>query len=167
MVAKKDFFISHSGKDTPWATWIGYVLEKNGYTVELDVRDWGAGHNFPQKMHTALINCEKLLVVLSPNYFNSNFGQAEFFAAFAGDPHGIDGKIVPVIVGSVALDGLFKAIIHINIAGLTESEAEKNIIEGVIGSKLERTGRFPGARDVKGVRPETYLPSNFNLLSKT
>jgi hypothetical protein len=29
-----DFFVTYSGKDEPWATWIAAVLEEAGYTTD-------------------------------------------------------------------------------------------------------------------------------------
>ena len=51
---RTDFFISHAGRDTAWAEWLGWQLQQAGYTVELDVWDWAPGEDFVARMQQAL-----------------------------------------------------------------------------------------------------------------
>jgi hypothetical protein len=46
----KDFFISYSGKDKPWAEWLAYQLEKAGYTTVIQAWDFRPGGNFVLEM---------------------------------------------------------------------------------------------------------------------
>ena len=110
MRTMKDFFVSHSSKDRVWAEWIAYQLEEAGYTTTLDVWDFRPGTNFGKAMQTALEECERILAVLSPNYFSGPFAQAEWYAAFAEDPLGEQGKLLPVRVDRIELKGLQKPL---------------------------------------------------------
>src|SRR4051794_12529222 len=67
---RRDFFVSYAGADRPWATWAASLLETNGFTVELDIWDWPVGANFAQAMNTALLRADRLLLLLSPSYFD-------------------------------------------------------------------------------------------------
>src|SRR3954464_473120 len=78
-----DFFISHTGRDTGWAEWLGWQLQEAGWTVELDVWDWTPGGDFVARMQMALEQADRLLAVCSEAYFASTFGGAELRAAFA------------------------------------------------------------------------------------
>src|SRR5918998_1475053 len=49
-----DFFISHAGRDTGWAEWLGWQLQDAGYRVELDAGDWAPGEDFVARMQQAL-----------------------------------------------------------------------------------------------------------------
>lgn len=42
----KDFFISYTGNDRPWAEWIAWVLEEAGYSVVIQAWDFRPGGNF-------------------------------------------------------------------------------------------------------------------------
>jgi hypothetical protein len=53
----KDFFVTYSGQDEPWATWIAAVLEEAGYTTVLQAWDFRPGDNFMAAMDHALGAC--------------------------------------------------------------------------------------------------------------
>jgi hypothetical protein len=78
-----DFFISHAGRDTGWAEWLGWQLQEAGYSVELDVWDWSPGEDFVARMQQALQRADRVLAVCTKAYFASTFGSAELRAAFA------------------------------------------------------------------------------------
>src|SRR3954465_495537 len=92
-----DFFISHAGRDTGWAEWLGWQLHEAGFTVELDVWDWAPGDDFVARMQTALEGAGRRLAVCTEAYFASAFGGAELRAAFAAQA-AAEGRIVPVLV---------------------------------------------------------------------
>ncbi len=77
---KKDFFISHSGKDSKWAEWIAWTLEEAGYTVVIDIWDFSAGSDFIQEMNSALTQAERMIAVISKAYFDSLFTHPEWIA---------------------------------------------------------------------------------------
>src|SRR3954447_19130610 len=79
-----DFFVSHAGRDTGWAEWLGWQLQQAGYSVELGVWDWAPGEDFVARMSAALEWADRLLAVCTEAYFASAFGAAELRAAFAG-----------------------------------------------------------------------------------
>ena len=85
---KKDFFISYTGADQPWAEWIAWQLEEEGYSVTLQAWHFKPGNNFVHEMQTALEQCEKTLAVVSDRYLHSKFAMAEFYAAYVDDPLG-------------------------------------------------------------------------------
>jgi hypothetical protein len=62
----KDVFVSHAGRDRPWAEWVvaAWQLDRVGLSVELDYWSWNAGENFVTHMSEALRSC-KVMVALS------------------------------------------------------------------------------------------------------
>jgi hypothetical protein len=106
-----DFFISHAGRDTAWAEWLGWQLQGAGYTVELDVWDWAPGEDFVARMTAALQRADRLLAVCTAAYFTSAFGGAELRAAFVRQA-GAAGRVVPVLVEPVTLPALYAPLIH-------------------------------------------------------
>ena len=89
-----DFFVSFSGHDKKWADWIAWVLNDQGYMVIYQPWDFAPGSNFVIQINKA-VGSTKTIAVISENYIRSNFVQPEWAAAFAGDPTGIERKLIP------------------------------------------------------------------------
>src|SRR4051794_20708853 len=96
--ARRDFFVSYAGVDRPWAAWIASVLEAGGYSVELDVWDWPVGASFARAMNEALRRADRLVLVMSPAYFDPARYTGEEWAAGVILSHADGGKLVPVVV---------------------------------------------------------------------
>jgi hypothetical protein len=127
---KQDFFISYNGSDKDWAEWIGWELEDVGYSVVIQAWDFRPGGNFVLEMQKAA-QAERTLVVLSPNYLAAQFTQPEWAAAFAQDPTGEKGILLPVRVAECNLQGLLPAIIYIDLVDLEEATARETLLAGV------------------------------------
>jgi hypothetical protein len=93
-----DFFVSYTGADQAWAEWIAEQLEDAGYTTVLQAWDFRPGSDFLHQMQQATSSAQRTVAILSPAYFGSRFGEAEWRAAFAKDPTGELGLLVPVRV---------------------------------------------------------------------
>src|SRR5262245_9773453 len=92
----KDFFISYTQVDRPWAEWIAWQLEAAGYTTVNQAWDFRPGSNFVLDMQHAAAASERTIAVLSPAYLQSGFTEAEWATAFARDPTGRQGLLLPV-----------------------------------------------------------------------
>jgi hypothetical protein len=92
----RDFFISYTGVNRSWAEWIAVQLEAAGYTTVLQAWDFRPGSDFVHQMQQATSSAGRTLAVLSPAYFETGFGEAEWRAAFVKDPTGERGLLVPV-----------------------------------------------------------------------
>ena len=95
---RKDFFVSYTGVDRRWAEWIAWVLEEAGHTVVLQAWDFRPGSNFVLAMQQATEQAERTIAVLSPDFLASRFTAPEWAAAFAKDPTGARGLLLPVRV---------------------------------------------------------------------
>jgi tetratricopeptide (TPR) repeat protein len=126
-----DFFISYTQTDEAWAEWIAGVLQAAGYETKLQVWDFRPGVNFIGELHRTVDEAERTLVVLSPDYLNSRFGEAEWMAAFRRDPTGELGKILPVRVREVEPPGLLRSIVYIDLVGLEHSAARERLLSGL------------------------------------
>jgi len=132
---QKDFFISYSSADLPWAKWINYQLEEMGFSTEFAQRDFHPGGVFPIYMHNAIEKAEHIIAVLSPNYLEAEYTQPEWAAAFAKDPAGKKGILVPVRVRECDLKGLLIQIIYIDLVGLDEEAARKELLDRLPGTR--------------------------------
>src|SRR4051795_10452209 len=147
-----DFFISHAGRDTGWAEWLGWQLQQGGYTVELDVWDWAPGEDFVARMEAALERADRLLAVCTKAYFASVFGAAELRAAFAGHA-AAEGRIVPVLVEPVTLPTLYAPLIHLDLTGLDEAVAVARLRARLTGGRPTDAPPFPRAGPAPAGRP--------------
>ena len=142
----KDFFISYNSADERWAEWIAWQLEVAGYSVIIQAWDFRPGHNFVLEMQRALEETERLVSVLSPGYLNASFPQPEWAAAFAEDPTGEKGKLLPIRVRECELKDLLRSIVHIDLANVDDEQtAREKLLSGVKlkRAKPEKQPMFP------------------------
>jgi tetratricopeptide (TPR) repeat protein len=161
MEEKKDFLISYNKADKQWAKWIAAILEAEGYTCIIQAWDFKPGENFVLDMHKALINSERFIAVLSQDYLDSLYCQAEWAAAFIKDPNSEKRLFIPVRVADIEPEGLLAAIIYIDLFGTDEEMAEQRLINGVDVKDIPRNRpSFPGTVKVRfpGSLPFNNLP---------
>jgi hypothetical protein len=145
----KDFFISYTSADRPWAEWIAWQLEAVGYTTVLQAWDFRPGSNFIMAMQQAAMEAERTIAVLSPQYLTSRFTQPEWTAAFAQDPRGDKGLLVPVRIQACDPRGLLPQIVYIDLVGLDETAARAALLAGIQQGRAKPTTApgFPGAQE--------------------
>jgi tetratricopeptide (TPR) repeat protein len=143
-----DFFISYNHKDSEWAEWIAWQLEATGYTTIVQAWDFGAGQNFVLAMQKAAVEAERTIAVLSPDYLTSRFTAPEWAAAFARDPTGEIGILVPIRVRECNLEGLLPQIVYIDLVDIQSPvEAADVLVQKVKRGrrKPETEPLFPGS----------------------
>lgn len=122
--------------------------------MDIQAWDFRPGSDFVVQMDRALKNCDHVLAVLSEAYLQSGFATAEWSAAFAQDPTGEKGYLIPVRVDEVTQPGLLRARIRIDLVGLGASEAKEALLTGVGEQRAKPTSvPFPGR-----VRPPQSAP---------
>jgi hypothetical protein len=67
-------------------------LEAAGYSTLLQAWDFRPGSDFLHEMQQATSSSGRTIAVLSPAYFGSAFGEAEWRAAFHKDPIASTGR---------------------------------------------------------------------------
>jgi TIR domain/Carbohydrate binding module (family 35) len=144
-----NFFISYNHADADWAEWIAWQLEEAGYTTILQAWDFRPSQNFVIKMNDAIRASERMIAVLSPDYMDALFSSPEWAAAFARDPRGDKGILLPVRVRLCNLSGLFDQIIHIDLVGKDEWEARKALLAGIQTERAKPLSKpkFPRTTD--------------------
>jgi hypothetical protein len=155
----KDFFISYNSADQQWAEWIAWTLEEAGYEVKIQAWDFRPGSNFVLEMQTAAKEAERTIAVLSPDYLDTRYPQPEWAAAFAKDPTGEKGILVPIRVRTCNLEGLVPQIIYIDLLDLEERTAKETLLKGVQHSraKPEKQPDFP-QKKVQPIIKSPYFP---------
>jgi tetratricopeptide (TPR) repeat protein len=126
-----DFFISYTQADREWAEWIAWVLEDEGFQVYLQSWDFRPGSNFVLEMQNAATGAVRTIAVLSPDYEKSGFTKPEWAAAFAKDPTGEKGTLLPVRVKEMSPEGMLAPLVYIDLVDLPESSARNCLIAGL------------------------------------
>ncbi len=127
----KDFFISYNKADEQFAEWIAWTLNEESYTTIIQAWDFRPGSNFVLEMQNATRICKRTIAVLSPEYLKSNFTQPEWAAAFAQDPTGKDGLLIPIRIKKCNLEGLLPQIVYIDLVDMDEDHARETLINGL------------------------------------
>ncbi|MEA2045650.1 MAG: FxSxx-COOH system tetratricopeptide repeat protein [Euryarchaeota archaeon] len=148
----KDFFISYNSADKNWAEWIAWQLEETGYTTILQAWDFRPGYNFVLEMDKASKEAKRTIAVLSLDYLNALYTKPEWAAAFAEDPTGEDGTLLPVRIGICELKGLMGQVIYIDLVGLDEDAAKKALLEGIPRDRI-KPSKAPGFPSTVNVKP--------------
>lgn len=135
----KDFFISYNKADHDWAEWIAWQLEDAGYSTIIQAWDFRPSSNFIAEMNRAASEAQRTIAVLSPEYLKANYSESEWAAAFAKDPTGEKGFLLPIHVKECELSGLLSQIVYIDFVGLDEADARHALLEGVKQSRAKPT----------------------------
>jgi tetratricopeptide (TPR) repeat protein len=154
-----DFFVSYTSADRPWAEWIAWELEQAGHSVIVQAWDIQPGANFAVEMEKATVLARRTVAVLSPAYWESPYCRAEWAAAFAGDPDGSDRRLVGVRVREFQRPGLSRALVYIDVVGLSEHASREALLAGVQEKRAKPADSraFPGAGAV-GTRERVRRP---------
>jgi TIR domain len=146
VTADKDFFISYTGADQAWAEWIAETLEQAGHRTVLQAWDFRPGENFIQRMNQALAEAERVLAVLSPAYFHSEYARDEWTAALVRD-RGQADRLLPVRVARGELPPLLANRVYVDLVDLQEHLAAERLLAGVQPGRARPSGKrpFPGA----------------------
>jgi tetratricopeptide (TPR) repeat protein len=164
--AARDFFISYTGVNRPWAEWIAVELERAGYSTVLQAWDFRPGTDFMHKMQEATTSAQRTIAVLSPAYFGSDFSEAEWRSAFVKDPTGELGLLVPVRVQPCEPPGLLASRVYVDLVGADEAAARKRLLAAVDpGRPRPTTAAFPG--EGAGPSPDIGVQARFPGLGPT
>jgi TIR domain len=156
----KNFFISYTSTDTAWADWIAWELDAIGASTLMQKWDFTPGTNFPEAMHAAIKECERLILVLSAASLQSKFVTAEWAAFFAKDPVGKEKLLVPVRVDDCQPDGLLSQIVYADLHDLSEAQARSTLLHslGLSGALKRPRPLFPGSSTLTGTLSGPTFP---------
>jgi hypothetical protein len=153
-----DFFISYAHADRSWAEWVAWQLEEAGYTTVLQAWDFRPGANFVLVMQQAASDAHSTIALLSPDYLLARFTQPEWQAAFAQDPTGEQGRLIPVRVREFEMGGFPTSIVYIDLVGLDEAAARITLLNEIRRGRAKPVSapQFPGMHSQ--VRPTPSWP---------
>lgn len=145
----KDFFVSYTGIDLQFATWVAELLESEKYSVVIQAWDFRPGDNFVAKINESLRECKKLIVILSKNYLKSKWCETEWTVKLEEQIRLNEQRIIPIRIDSVDLKGLLSPIIYIDIVDKLESEAKQEILNGIQEEAVRKSKGYPSYYNVE------------------
>lgn len=92
-----DVFLSHSAKDREFVTRLATDLKRAGLNVWLDQWNIRPGDSFAQAINGALQATRFLLVVMSPDYFESTWASQEWKFALAKEIEEREIRVIPLL----------------------------------------------------------------------
>lgn len=143
IIKVKDFFVSYTGSDLNFAIWVAELLEANNFSVTIQAWDFSPGDNFVSKINEALIECRKLVVILSNSYLKSKWCEAEWTSKLAEQMRLQERRIIPIRIEPIDLTGLLSPIVYIDIVDKGEDEAKYEILSGIKDDKPRISKGYP------------------------
>jgi hypothetical protein len=141
-MASTDFFIGYTATDQVWAEWIAETLERAGHSTVLQSWDFRPGENFVERMDETVVDAERVVAVLSPAYFRSEYARDEWTAALVRD-RGEADRLLPVRVAPAELPPLLANRIYIDLVGVEEPLAAERLQPLGVGAK--NVSRYAGS----------------------
>lgn len=108
-----DAFLSHSSKDKPCIVPLAEKLRDSGLKVWLDAWHIGAGDDIPTKVAEGLQQSRHVVLCLSPQLQNSDWGHAEASAILMRDPLNLRRRLIPLLLQDYTLPDFFGRLKHL------------------------------------------------------
>ena len=89
---KRDFFVSFTGADRPWARWLAKVLSGAGYSYRFQDQDFHG--SIPRSIEAAHACSERTILVLSNAYARSGYCRSEWEMRYQQDPSGAKDLLI-------------------------------------------------------------------------
>ncbi len=131
-------FISYTGVDEPWATWVATVLESAGLTARVQVWDSPPGTNFVEWMNAQLAGARWTVALYSEAYFASQWCTAEWTASLARQ------TLLPIRLEPVEPPAVLRMITWVDLFDLDEGRAKERLLYAVGVQVMPRLATFPG-----------------------
>jgi tetratricopeptide (TPR) repeat protein len=162
---KYDFFISRKGVDSAWAEWIAWILNEAGYRPYLQDWDFLPGHHAIERMQEGATEADRTIALLSPEYLEGGFTQAEWFQRLYDDPTGKERRLIPIKVSDCDPAGFLKPLCRLSLVGKNEAAAKAEI-DKLIRSlekgtlKPDTKPPFPGEQRKQPTRSQPRFPGS-------
>jgi hypothetical protein len=155
---KRDFFVSFTGADRPWARWLAKVLSGAGYSYWFQDQDFHG--NIPLSIEAAHAGSERTILVLSDAYARSGYCRSEWEMRYQQDPGGTKDLLIlfrvdpcdpPPLLGRHDYRDLFTCPDEAAAA----EEVRQRLLQAVVPGHRCPLGEaaFPGGRPVDAPFP--------------
>ncbi len=157
----KKIFISYSSKDRKWVSeWLLPRLEEAGLVVRIDYRDFKIGCSFIINMEEAVEWCDKILLVLTPNWVESEMTNFEALLMQTEDPIGLIGRFLPLMLTKCDLPRRLGIFTYADFKDESNWDVEMSRLLTQLGIKVkpkgDKTGRESSSLPLEPGQVSTY-----------
>ena len=162
MTASNSIFISRTGQDSDFATWIAETLEHVGYDCVLQDKDFHIGESFPGNMREAFENCDTMIAVMSPDYWQSSFCLDEWDTAYALD-RGRQGKLIPVMTRPCDVPRLAARLAYLDLTRADNETERASTLVQTVDHVLKQGGGLPHVFELQNypICNDSFLTDHF------
>lgn len=112
MASIYDVFVSYSRHDQAFVRMLVQRLEQSGVSVFYDEANIAIGQPLADSLHRAVENATYVLVVMSPDYFESQWGTQELHLALQQEFASDRTKVIPLLVRDCEIPPLLKSKVY-------------------------------------------------------
>ncbi|MBN1454271.1 MAG: TIR domain-containing protein [Anaerolineales bacterium] len=156
---KYDVFISYSHKDEDWVVnTLSPVLENAGLKVCVDFRDFEAGVPSLVNMENAVDESRQTVLVLTPNWVDSEWTDFEAILTQTDDPVGRRKKMIPLMLAECTPPKRIKTITYVNFMRTVRLNIAWKQLFTALGKP---DAHIPSTSSP--TKPEIEIPSDWHL----
>jgi hypothetical protein len=150
-----DAFISYSHKDSDWVkSKLQPRLEQAGLRICIDYRDFEIGAPSLDNMENAVDLSRKTLLILTPNWIESEWTGFESLMLQTQDPTNLNHRLIPLMVKRCTLPKRLKIFTYLDLTKVSEFDSQMQQLLSAIHSS-------PGELNPIQQPPQTADISNF------
>lgn len=130
---KYDAFISYSSKDIEWVREkLLPPLEQKGLRVCIDRMNFQIGTPSLVNMEEAIKQSRKILLILTPNWVESEWGPFESMLIQVSDPDGRARRLLPVLAAECVLPDRLRILTHLDLTEQNRFDSQmKRLIDEI------------------------------------
>lgn len=163
-----DIFISYSHVDRDWVcTWLLPRLEAAGLEVCVDFRDFDVGIPSLMNMERAVQGSRHTLLIITPEWLNSQWSQFEALLAQSQDPAAVRRRTLPLMLKRCTLPSRLGRLTYADftISGQWDSQIERiaHDVRNMSQNQAEDSGSTPFPHDNwRAVNSRDWLEKTVN-----
>lgn len=164
-----DLFISYSHEDQKWVhDWLVPQLQAREVTVCIDYKDFEVGVPTLENIEYAIRSSRKTLLVLTPNWVESEWGKFEGLLVQTSDPAGSRRKLVPLLLEECDIPARLTPLTYADFTDEDRWEFQVDRIVGALETEAtvdEGLSRSSHEDDAAGEHLRSYQIALTHLLS--
>lgn len=140
-----DVFISYSHHDADWVrSWLLPRLESAGLRVCIDFRDFNVGASSIVNMENAVKNSRKTILVMTPNWTQSEWTDFESLLTQTRDPSGRKRRLVPIMLKACDLPDRLAILTYADFTDASQWDAQlARVIDAIRESPTSQSPAQP------------------------
>lgn len=133
-----DVFISYSSHDKDWVrNDLLSLIEQAGFSAFIDFRDFKVGVPGIKEMERGVSSCRKTVLVLTPDYIDSEWCEIENIMLSLLDPANRELRLIPILKNTCSPPLRIRALTHIDYTDGADFELARKKLDDALGTPLK------------------------------